>query len=90
MLVKQKAHDMIAMRRAGHSFRAIGAAFGCTGSAVYQAIRRASTWNGFVGEIDDSYRIWIENEAVKTRTNPATVAKALLIDAIEDARNGRD
>lgn len=87
MLKKQRAHDMIALRRQGLSYREIGDRFDCSASAVWQAIARSSRWKGYVGEIDDSYRIWIENEAVRTRTDPETVAKALIVDAIEEARS---
>lgn len=83
----QKAHEMVELRRQGLSYRQIGDRFDCSASAVWQAIARSSRWKGYVGHIDDSYRIWIENEAIRTRTNPETVAKALIVDAIEDARN---
>lgn len=93
MLVKQQIHEkaarMIELRRLGWSYRMIGKELNCTGSAVCQMIARATKWKGYIGEIDDSYRIWIENEAARTKTDAATVAKALLIDAIEDARDAR-
>lgn len=58
---------------------------GCTKANVTQTIRRHLAWDNRVEMLTEEHHNWLVAQARKTYTNPAVMARALLVDAIEEA-----
>lgn len=83
--VGSKTPEIIDRWKQNQSLREIATAVGCTKANVIGAIRRHMVWNNRVECLPPDYHDWLIREASKTHTSPAVYARALLIDAINDA-----
>lgn len=80
-----KTPEIIDLWKQNKSLREIATAVGCTKANVIGAIRRHMIWNNRVECLPPDYHDWLLRAASKTNTSPSVMARALLIDAIEEA-----
>lgn len=69
----------------GLSVKAIARAVGCSSPNVVTCLQRHTRWNGNVAGLPPRLEDWLLAEARRSRASPAIVARAMLVDAINEA-----
>lgn len=93
-----KSHDIIALWQSGVINKTeIARRVGCTSVNVHKTLKRHAPayttslrrMNFNVHGLPDDQIEWLEAEASRSGVTPEVMARALLIDAIEEARQGK-
>lgn len=80
---------IIEMFLAGYKPPAIANRLGCSRTNVWRVLHRkgiskkGTGWNGYIGSLPPKIVAWMEREAKRTKASTATLAAALLVDAVE-------
>lgn len=80
-----KTPEIIRLWKQGLTKTEIAQVTGCTKANVTQTIRRHLSWDNRVEMLAEEHHNWLVAQARKTYTAPAVMARALLVDAIEEA-----
>lgn len=80
-----KTPEIIRLWKLNLSKAEIARVVGCTKANVVQTIRRHLAWDNRVEMLSQEHHDWLVSQASKNYTPPAIMARALLIDAIEEA-----
>lgn len=82
---RSKAPRILELWAEGKSLREIASEVGCTKANVVATVRRHRLWNNRVDNLPDEYHDWLIRKASMAQTPASVFARALLIDAINDA-----
>ena len=80
-----KSPHIVELFREGHGTREIARRAGCSHVNVIRVLRKYTRWSGRIEVLPDEARNWIAAEAERARTTPEIMARALLVDAINEA-----
>ena len=80
-----KTPEIIRLWKLNLSKTDIARLVGCTKANVTQTIRRHLAWDNRVEGLSETHHEWLVKQASRNYTPPAVMARALLIDAIEEA-----
>lgn len=80
-----KSPQIIALHKNGVAARDIAREVGCSHQNVIRVLRHYTRWSGRVEALPDAMRQWLIAEAERSRVTPEVMARALLVDAINEA-----
>lgn len=83
------AAEVLELWQSGVSMREIGRRMGCSGPNIYQIIRRRYGWTGRLEPLPAEHHQWLEAEARASNVPVNFLVRALLVDAIEEARDSQ-
>lgn len=85
MARKSLTPEIVRLWKQNYSLTQIAQMVGCTKPNVVHAIARSQIWNSRVDRLPEEHHDWLVKAASKINAPPAAMARALLIDAIEEA-----
>lgn len=77
--------QIIELHGQGLSVKAIAHAVGCSAPNVVRCLQRHTRWDCVVAGLPKELEDWLLAEARRSRASPAIVARAMLVDAINEA-----